>query len=172
MQNAALRPMPRIERQWVAVAALSTLIISSRCDAGIYGMRYEVSLDGLAWSSSVNVPPESVVKFRVSAYFEPGVTVTTTDGPGTAVAVSRFTGSQQVIGFAASDVFQNLVRLAPSGNPALLSASGTGVIGLNTITSFASQVLLDLTPYLQAPEFTFPIPRGEIRLSTNWNHGP
>lgn len=151
-------------RAWLI---LSLLLSPWACAAETYGMRYEVSLDGLTWSSNVNVPPESVVKFRVSAYFEPGVTVTTTDGPGTAVAVSRFTGSQQVVGFGGGDVFQNLVRLAPSGNPALLSASGTGVIGLNTITSFASQVLLDLTPYLQAPEFKFPILRGEIRLSTS-----
>ena len=88
-------------RAWLI---LSLLLSPWACAAETYGMRYEVSLDGLTWSSNVNVPPESVVKFRVSAYFEPGVTVTTTDGPGTAVAVSRVTGSQQGVGVGGGGV--------------------------------------------------------------------
>lgn len=136
--------------------------------AGTYGLRYEVSTDGNVWQSSLGVPPDSLVKFRVSAYFTPGTTIITEDGIGDALAVSRFTGSQKVVGRVEGDLIQNLVRVAPSGNPALLTVSNaTGVIGTTAVTSFASQLLLTLDPYVGAPEYTFQMIRGEIKIGAS-----
>lgn len=136
--------------------------------AGTYGMRYEVSTDGINWSQSINVPPGALVKFRVGVYFTPGTTVTTAEGKGDAVAVSRFTGSQLVSGKLEGDTIQNLVRVAPSGNPVLLAVNNTtGVIGSNTITSFGGQLLLAIEPYVEVPEYEFVLFRGEISISAS-----
>lgn len=136
------------------------------CAAGTYGLRYEVSLDGTNWNTELSAPPGALVYFRMSAYFGPDVTVMSADGLGTAVAVGRFTGSQQMVGFAGGDLFQNLVRVAPTGNPALTSISGSGVIGTTAVTSFASQILLSLDGFLEVPQYTFYILRGELKLSS------
>lgn len=146
---------------------LSLLLGPWACAAGTYGLRYEVSLDRMTWSTTLSAPPGALVYFRMSAYFGPGVTVMTADGSGTAVAVARFTGSQQVVGFTAGDVIQNVVRTAPTGNPALTSVAGSGVIGTTAVTSFASQILLSLEGYLEVPESTFYILHGELKLSSN-----
>lgn len=124
-----------------------------------WGCKFEV-WDGAAWVSSVNVAPGATVKFRFGAYFDAGTQVTTADGTGNAVALNRFTGSNQFSNFAAGDAFQALVRTASSGNAALLQTSG-GTIGTTAITSFGGQLLLNLPG---APETYYQIYTGEINL--------
>lgn len=160
-------------KQILGIFGLCSLVGSLSLAAGTYGMRYEVSTDGTIWSPSINVPPGALVKFRVGVYFTPGTTVTTTDGKGDAVAVSRFTGSQKVSGLLNGDTIQNLVRVSPTGNPVLLTVSNTtGVIGANTITSFGGQLLFDLDPYVEAPEYEFVLLQGEIKISASQSpHG-
>lgn len=124
-----------------------------------WGLKFEV-WDGAAWVSSVNVAPGATVKFRFGAYFDAGTQVTTGDGTGNAVALNRFTGSNQFSNFAAGDAFQALTRTASSGNVALLQTSG-GTIGTTAITSFGGQLLLNLPG---SPETYYQIYTGEINL--------
>lgn len=149
-------------RIWIT---LSLLLGPGVCAAGTYGMRYEVSKDGNVWATSISAPPDSLIKFRVSAYFSDGTKILTADGLGNAIVASRFTGSQKVAGRVDGDVIQNLVRTASTGNPALLTVNNaSGVIGTTAVTSFASQLIASLAPFAEAPEFTFQILRGEIRI--------
>ncbi len=137
----------------VGIAGLATAANAA------WGCKFEV-WDGAAWVSSVNVAPGATVKFRFGAYFDAGTQVTTADGTGNALALNRFTGSNQFSNFAAGDAFQALVRTASSGNVALLQTSG-GTIGTTAITSFGGQLLLSLP---SAPETYFQIYTGEINL--------
>ena len=124
-----------------------------------WGCKFEV-WDGAAWVSSVNVAPGATVKFRFGAYFDAGTQVTTGDGTGNALALNRFTGSNQFSNFAAGDAFQAIARTATAGNNALTATSG-GTIGGTSITSFGGQLLLSLPG---APETYFQIYTGEINL--------
>ena len=137
----------------VGIAGLATAANAA------WGCKFEV-WDGAAWVSSVNVAPGATVKFRFGAYFDAGTQVTTSDGTGNALALNRFTGSNQFTNFAAGDAFQALTRTASSGNAALLTTSG-GTIGGTGITSFGGQLLLSLPG---APETYYQIYTGEINL--------
>jgi len=148
---------------WAACAAFSTLPVAEASAA--WGLKYEVSTDGGAtWHASVDAGPNQIVKFRFGAYFDidSPPTITTADGTGTAQALSRFTGSNQALGFVAGDVFQNVIRTISSGNPALVSIAGA-TIGTSAVTSFGSQLFLadvPLEPYKE-------IYRGEVKLSAD-----
>lgn len=142
------------------------LIVSWLCTVSAlagnqFGLRYELSTDGANWVPALSVSPNTVVKFRMSSYFEPGVQIETPDGIGDALALNRFTGSQQVLNLAAGDVIRNVVRRATAGNAAFVSVSGS-TIGTSAITSFAGQLLLDLTPLLTQPETELVLMEGEI----------
>ena len=125
-----------------------------------WGCKFEV-WDGSAWVSSVNAAPGDTVKFRFGTYFTEGTQVTTTDGTGNALALNRFTGSNQFTNFAAGDSFANIARTASSGNIALTNTVG-GTIGGTGITSFGGQLLLSLPG---AAETYYQVYTGEIKLS-------
>lgn len=143
-----------------AVAGVLTLVFGCAEANAAWGLKYEV-WNGSAWISSVTAAPGDVVKFRFGAYFDAdsAPVITTADGTGTALALTRFTGSNQATGFAAGDVFQNLVRTISSGNPALLSVTGA-TIGTSAVTSFGSQLFLADVPFENYKE----IYRGEVRI--------
>ncbi len=124
-----------------------------------WGCKFEV-WDGAAWVSSVNVAPGATVKFRFGTYFDAGTQVTTGDGTGNALALNRFTGSNQFSNFAAGDAFQAITRTSTAGNNALTATSG-GTIGGTGITSFGGQLLLSLPG---AAETYYQIYTGEINL--------
>ena len=129
-----------------------------------WGLKFEVSTDnGATWSQNANVVAGAgtVVKFRFGAYFDAdsAPVITTADGTGTAQALTRFTGSNQATGFAAGDVFQNVVRTISSGNPALIQVAG-GTIGTTAVTSFGSQLFLADVPF----ETYKQIYTGEVKL--------
>ena len=112
-----------------------------------WGLKFEV-WNGAAWTSNVVVSANTVVQFRFGAYFDadsPPV-ITTADGTGTAQAMTRFTGSNQATGFAAGDIFQNVVRTISSGNAALIQIAGA-TIGTTAVTSFGSQLFLADIPF-------------------------
>lgn len=144
-----------------ALLVLSWLCAASSFAGNQFGLRYELSTDGTSWVPALSVSPNTVVKFRVSSYFEPGVQIETPDGIGDALALNRFTGSQQVTNLAAGDVIQNVVRRTTAGNAAVVSVTGS-TIGTSAITSFAGQLLLDLTPLLVQPETDLVLMEGEI----------
>ncbi len=150
-----------ISRLLVCAMCLLACLGQSVANAA-WGCKFEV-WNGAAWVSSVNVAPGATVKFRFGTYFDAGTQVTTPDGTGNALALNRFTGSNQFTNFAAGDAFQALTRTASSGNVALLTTSG-GTIGGTGITSFGGQLLLSLP---SAPETYFQIYTGEIRLSAS-----
>ena len=125
-----------------------------------WGLKYEVSKDGLTWSSSVNANPGETIKIRFGAYFEGAVPVTTADGTGNAVAMARFTGSNQVTNLGAGDLIQGVTRTISSGNPALVTIAGN-TIGTSAITSFGSQLFLGPLP---ASETYKEIYVGEVKV--------
>lgn len=110
-----------------------------------WGLKYEVSKDGVSWSSSVNANPGDVIKIRFGAYFDVGTQITTPEGTGNALALNRFTGSNQVTNLGAGDVIQGIVRTISSGNAALTNVVGN-TIGGTGITSFGSQLFLASLP--------------------------
>lgn len=129
-----------------------------------WGLKYEVFDNATSsWTSSVNAAPGDVIKIRFGAYFDAGTKVTTGDGTGNALALNRFTGSNQVTNLGAGDAIQNLVRTASSGNPALTQISG-GTIGTTAITSFGGQLLLDLSGFVGNPQTYFQIMTGEVKV--------
>lgn len=152
----------------VMVSAAALLLACSQC-SGDWGLRFEVSKDGVSWSPSVQAKEDEVIKFRMSAYFDPGTPVSTTSASGTligtAIVWSRFSGQSQVSGMVAGDLIQNLVRVATQGNAALVSVSGD-TIGTTSPLSFATQLLLPsaLAPYVANPLLDSVIYRGEIKI--------
>ncbi len=82
----------------LAVSAAATLAWNA---GAAWGLRYEVSKDGVDWSTSVAANPGETVQFRMLSYFDIGTKITTADGTGNARALNRFTGQQQVLGMLA-----------------------------------------------------------------------
>lgn len=132
--------------------------------SGAWGLKFEV-WDGSSWVSNVVADPGSVVKFRFGAYFDPDSppVITTADGTGTAQALTRFTGSNKATGFAAGDVFQNVVRTITSGSSAIVTINGS-IIGTTAVTSFGSQLFLGDVPFEPYKE----VYNGEIKLSATF----
>ncbi|MBX3379802.1 MAG: PEP-CTERM sorting domain-containing protein [Phycisphaeraceae bacterium] len=128
-----------------------------------WGLKFEV-WDGGAWVSSVSAAAGDVVKFRFGAYFDPNSApvITTADGTGTAQAMTRFTGSNQATGFAAGDVFQNVVKTISSGNAALTQVAGA-TIGTTAVTSFGSQLFLADVPFEPYKEIYV----GEVKIGAD-----
>ena len=154
--------MKRSMGSWMAWIVAAGVAFVQMATSAAWGLKYEVSRDGVTWSSSVNARAGDVIKFRFGAYFDYGtVPVITVDGTGQAVAMSRFTGSNQVTNIGVGDMIQNVVRTISSGNPALLSVSG-GTIGTTAITSFGSQLFLGPLP--DPPETYREIYRGEVKV--------
>lgn len=114
---------------------------------GAWGMRFEV-WNGSAWVSSISADAGTTVKFRIGAYFDadsPPV-ITTADGTGTAQALTRFTGSNQAVGFQGTDRFQNVLRTISSGNAVVNQINGA-TIGNTSVQSFGSQLFLADVPF-------------------------
>lgn len=149
---------------WQFGLATAALLTSSGAFAD-YGLKFEV-WDGTEWVQSVTVPAEAnmVVKFRFGAYFDPNSppSITTADGIGTAMALNRFTGSNQSTGFASGDVFQNVVRTISSGSAAIIQILGS-TIGTTAVTSFGSQLFLSDVPLEPYKEIYI----GEVKLGAD-----
>lgn len=147
-------------RGMVGIGLLLGVLGSPRADAA-WGLKFEISFDGIIWSSSFFANPFDTVKFRVGAYFDVGTKITTSDGTGNAMAVSRFTGSNQITHFNPSrDVFNNVVRTAPVGTSEFAQLSG-GVFGTSTDNSYAGQTLSALPAQ---PQTYLELLRGEIKF--------
>ena len=145
-----------------ALASLFAVLASSVTQAA-WGLKFEVSPDGGAtWTNAVNALPGQTIAFRFGSYFDVGTKVTTGGGTGNAMALNRFTGSNEFTSFAGGDSFQNLIRTATSGSTAIHQTSG-GTIGTTAITSFAGQLLLTLP---STPQTYYQIVVGEIKLSS------
>lgn len=155
----------RTNRVFGAAGWLGAVVTISTAADAAWGLKYQV-WNGTQWVQSVAVDavPGTVIQFRFGAYFDVDSppAITTADGAGTAMALARFTGSNQATGFAGGDIFQNVVRTISSGNPALISISGA-TIGTTAVTSFGSQVFLGdlfLEPYKE-------IYKGEVKLGSD-----
>jgi len=145
----------------IAFASFAVALVSSLAGAA-WGLKFEVSSDGGAtWTNNVNALPGQTITFRLGSYFDVGTKVTTADGTGNAMALNRFTGSNQFTNFGMGDMFGSLVRTATSGGQTIIGTSG-GAIGGTAITSFAGQLLLTLP---STPETYYQIFRGEIKIS-------
>ncbi|HEX8878287.1 MAG TPA: PEP-CTERM sorting domain-containing protein [Phycisphaerales bacterium] len=153
---------------FVLTVAIAGLAASAQ--AASYGLLFEVSGDGGAnWTQNLNVDVSSgskLVNFRISAYFQDGVTV----NGNQAVAFNRFTGSNIVTNWGsgfAGDQLVSYSRDVSGGNAAVLSSSQTAsgrVLGNTTSLSFASQLLLSLPAN---PVYTTQILSGQIRIGNN-----
>lgn len=146
---------------WVGGAVLGAMAMGPRAADAAWGLRYLISVDNVTWVSSIMFNPGQRIHFRVGVYFDAGTKITTADGTGNAMAVSRFTGSSEFTSFRAGDVLQNVVRTASSGEAEVLQTSG-GVIGTTSIQSNAGQVLTTLP---SKPETYFELLRGEIKMN-------
>ena len=151
-------------RAAACVAAVSLGLLPTGALAA-WGLRFEVSKDGVFWSPSVHAFAGETVKFRFGAYFTPGTTVTTLDGIGNAIAMNRFTGQNRVDGMIPGDAIQNVQTAISVLNPSLLQVTGN-LIGTTAITSFGSQLPLNLAPYAANPETERPIYTGEILVGS------
>ncbi len=168
MNGEAIEVGNSLSRRAAGAAAITIVLLVGCAEArAAWGVKFEVRLsDSDAWSSTVNVPATEgrVIKFRFGAYFDPEAApvITTADGTGTAQAQNRFTGSNQAVGFASGDRFQNIIRTISSGNPALIQVAGA-TIGTTAVTSFGSQLFLadvPLEPYKE-------IYKGEVVLGSD-----
>ncbi len=128
---------------WFAALALCAPGV---CEAA-WGLKYQVRRTPTdAWTDTVNAAPGETIYFRFGSYFDIGTKVTVADGQGNAVALARFTGSNQWTGFAAGDVInQPITRTISSGNAALVAITGS-TIGGTAVTSFGSQLFLGPLP--------------------------
>ncbi|MBY0114229.1 MAG: PEP-CTERM sorting domain-containing protein [Phycisphaerales bacterium] len=149
------------------VLAIAVAGLAASAQAASYGLLFEVSGDGGAnWTQNLNVDVTSgaaTVKFRISAYFQDGVTV----NGNQAVAFNRFTGSNIITNWGsgfAGDQLQTYTRDVSSGNAAILSTTQTAagrLLGNTTALSFASQLLLNLP---SSPVYTTQILSGQIKI--------
>jgi len=128
-----------------------------------WGLKFEV-WNGAAWVAHVDAAAGDVVKFRFGSYFDANSApvITTADGTGTAQALNRFTGSNQVTNLAAGDTIQNVVRTISSGNAALVQITG-GTIGGTAVTSFGSQLFLADVPFETYKEIYV----GEVKIGND-----
>lgn len=145
-------------------------VLTSACIGAnaAWGLKFEVSPNGISWGSSIGVTPGGSVYFRVGAYFDLGTQISTTNGVGNAIVFSRFAGQQKIVGTVFGDSVSELVRLAPDGGATFLSTStspGQILIGTNLSTSFASFLPADLAPYLANPQTYMPLLQGKLRMS-------
>lgn len=141
-----------------AFTLILVVLVSSTAHAA-WGLKFELSR-GSIWVPTIMASAGDTVRFRVGVYFDIGTKVTTADGTGSAMAVSRFTGSNEFTSFLPSDALQNVVRTASSGEVPIVQTSG-GVIGTTAITSFAGQVLATLP---SQPQTYYELLQGEIKL--------
>lgn len=148
------------------VGAMVVSSLAGTVASANWGLKYEVSTDGITWKPVVAAAPLAQVHFRMSAYFDIGTKVQTADGIGDAVVFSRFTGQQQITGMVAGDVIGSMQRLTPQGNSALLTVSGN-LIGGTSVTSFATNLLLNLNPYIASPLTETAILRGVVTVGTD-----
>lgn len=109
----------------------------------------------------MHATPGDVIKFRFGAYFDVDAVpiITTADGTGTARTLCLFTGSNQAVGFAAGDQFQNVVRTISDGGAAISQINGS-TIGDTAPESFGSQSFVDDVPFETYTE----VLRGEVRI--------
>lgn len=152
------------------VLAIAVAGLAASAQAASYGLLFEVSGDGgMTWSQNLNVDVTSGsknVNFRISAYFQDGVTV----NGNQAVAFNRFTGSNLITNWGsgfAGDQLLSYTRDVPQGNAAILSSSqtpGGRVLGNGTALSFASQILLALPA---TPTYVTQILSGQIKIGNN-----
>lgn len=148
----------------VACASFAAVLVSSVAGAA-WGLKFEVSSDaGATWTNAVNALPGQTIAFRFGGYFDVGTQVTTADGTGSALAVSRFTGSNQFTGFVAGDSIFNVVRTATTGEVPIVQVSGN-TIGTASVTSFAGQLFLGPLP--TPPQTYYQIYVGEIKVSAS-----
>ena len=148
-------------RGMVGIALVLGVAGSSVAQAA-WGLKFEVSGDGGAtWSNAVNALSGQTLKFRMGVYFDAGTQVTTADGTGNAVAVYRFTGSNEVTNLGAGDTIQNMVRTAANGTNDLIKVSG-GTIGTTGVTSYGGQFIVEALP--DPPQNYFQFATGELRV--------
>jgi len=151
----------------LAIAGIFTACGLASCALAGWGLKFEVRRNSSdPWTSSVNARavPGKIIQFRFGGYFDVDSppAIVTPDGTGTARAMNRFTGSNQATGFAADDVFQNVQRTIPSGNPALVQILGA-TIGTGAINSFGSQLFLSSVPLEPYKEVYI----GEVKLGSD-----
>ena len=152
------------------VVAIAVAGLAASAQAASYGLLFEVSGDGGAnWTQNLNVNVTNgaaIVQFRISAYFQEGVTV----NGNQAVAFNRFTGSNIITNWGsgfAGDQLQSYQRDVSGGNAAVLSTSQSAagrILGNTTSLSFASQLLLSLPAN---PVFVTQILSGQIRIGNS-----
>lgn len=154
-----------------AVAAVAAVSSTARA---AWGLRFEVSSDGVNWVSSISANQGDVIKFRMGSYFDVGTKITTPDGTGNALALRRFTGQTCVDGFGANDAIQNLTVSVNNNGAAFRTINGN-LIGTTSSASFAQQFSLDPLPaqpvlYLELFKAEIVVGVGVPRLMTVMNN--
>ncbi|MBX3388012.1 MAG: hypothetical protein KF691_01010 [Phycisphaeraceae bacterium] len=154
----------------VFLASCVVLAAASGHAGAAWGLKYEVSPNGVSWGPSIGAVPGASVYFRMSAYFDPGTQVSSAGGVGNAMVFGRCTGQQKITGRVPGDAVTNLVSLTQVTGVQFL-ALGTGaseyLIGTNVATSFGGNVITDLAPYLGSPQTSVPILQGKYTLGSD-----
>lgn len=152
----------------LAGLAAASCVASAGVQAA-WGLKYEVSPNGVSWGPAIGVNPGGTIYFRMGVYFDPGTQVTTSGGVGNAVVFARFNGQQKITNtLAGQDQVSDLVRLVPGAGVSFLSTTSNAssiLIGTNLATSFASNVMSNVDSYIEVPEPYMPIFKGKLTLS-------
>lgn len=136
-----------------------------------WGLKYEVSPNGISWGPAIVVSPGGTVYIRMGAYFDPGTQVSTSGGNGNAVLFGRVAG-QQIITNAiiGQDFASELTRYVPSQGATFLSASNTAsgiLIGTTLATSYGYNNQLNIDTYLEVPVLSTLIFKGKLAVGAD-----
>ncbi|MGH7242751.1 MAG: hypothetical protein ACREJD_04980 [Phycisphaerales bacterium] len=139
----------------LAGLAAATGVVSAAAHAA-WGLKYEVSPNGVSWGPAIITSPGGTVYFRMSAYFDLGLQVTTSAGVGNAVVFGRVAGQQIITNtIIGQDFASELTRTIPSQGVSFLVMSNTAsgiLIGSTFATSFGANSLLNIDSYIEVPE--------------------
>ncbi|MBL8875505.1 MAG: hypothetical protein JNM86_06885 [Phycisphaerae bacterium] len=156
--------------RWKELAGLAACAVSAAAH-GAWGLKYEVSPNGISWGPAIVVAPGGTVYFRMGAYFDLGTQVTTAGGNGTAVVLGRVAGQQIITNtIVGQDFASELTRFVPSQGISFLNVSNTAsgiLIGSTAATSYGYNNQLNIDSYLEVPEPSTLVFKGKLAIGAD-----
>lgn len=158
--------------RWKELAGLAACVVSAAAH-GAWGLKYEVSPNGISWGPAIIVAPGGTVYFRMGAYFDLGTQIMTSGGAGNAVIFGRLAGQQIITNaITGQDIASELKRSVSSGGPAFLNVSNTAsgiLIGTANAASWAGNTMSagSLSLYLENPEPSMLVFNGKLAIGAS-----
>lgn len=158
--------------RWKELLGLAACVVPAAAN-GDWGLKYEVSPNGISWGPAIVVAPGGTVYFRMGAYFDLGTQVMTSNGAGNAVVFGRVAGQQIITNtINGQDFAFEMTRSVSSGGAPFLLVSNTAsgiLIGSTGVASWAGNLEFagSLNFYLEYPEPSMLVFRGKLAIGTN-----